>query len=163
MLSSIQFCSKLLRLFIGSEPTCITGVMNWVHGTYQLLDNGSMIMTPFGDGFQQIQDPCAAVSNFIEVYNDTELYQSWRIFMDPQDGPKLHLFQFDGSPVAPQFQLSAVPNMLPTQLLRNVTPPAPISKRALQKRSAADRSWTPAGVSALILSVATVGAASILL
>lgn len=139
--------------------------MNWVHGTYELLSNGSIVMNPFGDGFQQIQDPCAAVSNFIEVYNDTELYQSWRIFMDPQDGPKLHLFQFDGSPVAPQFQTSLVPNMLPTQLLRNVTPPEtpPPSKRALKKRSAGEKSWTPASVGALALSLAAVGVASIIL
>jgi hypothetical protein len=82
-------------------------------------------MTPLGDGYQQIQDPCAAVSNFLENYNDTELYQSWRIFQDPQTlGFKLHLFQFDGSPLAPQFQVSTTPNMLPTTLLRNVTPPA---------------------------------------
>lgn len=79
-------------------------------------------MTPMGDGFQQLQDPCAAQSNFITFYNETELYQSWRIFQDPVAGFKLHLFQFDGSPVAPQFQVSATPNMLPTQVLRNVTP-----------------------------------------
>ncbi|KAF8964253.1 chaperone for protein-folding within the ER, fungal-domain-containing protein [Flammula alnicola] len=64
--------------------------------------NGSISMTPMGDGFQQIQDPCAAVSNFVE----------WRIFQDPTQGFKLHLFQFDGSPVAPQFQISTTPNML---------------------------------------------------
>lgn len=27
---------------------------------------------PFGDGFQQVQDPCATVSSFIQLYNDTE-------------------------------------------------------------------------------------------
>lgn len=123
----------------GSEPTCITGVMNWVHGTYDLLGNGSIVMTPFGDGYQQIQDPCGAVSNFIEIYNQTEMYQSWRVFLDPTDGPKLHLFQFDGSPVAPQFQLSATPNMLPTRALRNVTTVTAASKRSLAKRSAGER------------------------
>jgi len=64
----------------GSRPMCITGVVVWVHGTYTLNSNGSITATPFGDGYQQIQDPCAAVSNFIEVYNFTELYESWRIF-----------------------------------------------------------------------------------
>lgn len=39
--------------------------------------------------------------------------------MDPTDGPKLHLFEFDGTPVAPLFQTSTTPNMLPTQKLRN--------------------------------------------
>ena len=147
----------------GSEPTCITGVMNWVHGEYQLLGNGSIVMTPFGDGFQQIQDPCGAVSNFIEIYNDTELYQSWRIFLDPTDGPKLHLFQFDGSPVAPQFQLSATPNMLPTRALRNVTTVTAASKRSLVKRSAGERSWSPAGVVAVVVSLSTACAASLIL
>jgi Chaperone for protein-folding within the ER, fungal len=79
-------------------------------------------MTPFGDGFQQVQDPCGAVSNFVQPYNETEYYQSWQIFQDPVTGYKLHLFQWDGTPVAPQFQVSSTPNMLPTQLLRNVTP-----------------------------------------
>jgi len=105
----------------GSQPTCITGVLNWVHGTYQLLSNGSIVMTPFGDGYQQIQDPCAGQSNFVENYNNTELYQQWRIFQDPIQGFKLHLFQFDGSPLAPQFQVSNSPQMLPTQMLRNVS------------------------------------------
>lgn len=141
--------------------------MNWVHGTYELLGNGSIVMTPFGDGFQQIQDPCAAVSNFIEIYNDTELYQSWRIFLDPNDGPKLHLFNFDGSPVAPQFQLSTTPNMLPTRALRNVTPavePAggAAQKRSLLKRNAGERTWTPAGVVGLAVSLGTACAASLI-
>lgn len=77
-------------------------------------------MVPFGDGYQQIQDPCAAVSNFIEDFNITETYKQWRIFQDATAGYKLHLFQFDGAPLAPQFQISTTPNMLPTQLLRNV-------------------------------------------
>ena len=79
-------------------------------------------MTPLGDGFQQVQDPCAAVSNFIENYNDTELYSSWQIFQDPTAGFKLHMFEADGTPVSPMFQVSVDPQMLPTQLLRNVTP-----------------------------------------
>jgi len=105
----------------GTVPQCVTGVINWVHGKYTLQPNGSITMAPFGDGYQQIQDPCAAVSNFLENYNDTELYQMWQIFLDPVTGYKLHLFQYDGSPLAPMFQISTTPNMLPTQTLRNVS------------------------------------------
>ncbi|KAI0036296.1 chaperone for protein-folding within the ER, fungal-domain-containing protein, partial [Vararia minispora EC-137] len=105
----------------GSHPNCITGTLVWAHGNYLLLNNGSIVLVPLGDGFQQVQSACAAESNFIQVYNQTELFLSWRIFMDPNDGPKLHLFQFDGSPVAPLFQTSSTPNMLPTTLLRNTT------------------------------------------
>ena len=93
-------------------------MVNWVHGTYTLNPNGSITAVPLGDGFQQIQDPCAAVSNFIEPYNDTEYYQQWRIFLDAQTGYKLHLFQFDGAPLAPMFLVSTSPNMLPLELLR---------------------------------------------
>jgi len=114
----------------GTVPQCITGVMNWVHGNYTLQPNGSMTLLPFDDGFQQIQDPCAPQSNFIEPYNDTELYAEWMIFQDPVAGYKLHMFQFDGSPLAPMFQHSATPNMLPTHLLRNVTTNAPPTTNA---------------------------------
>ncbi|KAJ7677333.1 chaperone for protein-folding within the ER, fungal-domain-containing protein [Mycena rosella] len=104
-----------------SEPNCIIGTVIWAHGHYALLGNGSIVLTPVGDGYQQVQAPCAATSNFVQNYNFTELMQSWRIFQDPTFGPKLHLFQFDGSPVAPLFQVSPDPNMLPKQTLRNVT------------------------------------------
>ncbi|KAF8635882.1 hypothetical protein AX15_000063 [Amanita polypyramis BW_CC] len=121
----------------GSDPQCITGVLNWVHGQFTLQPNGSITMVPTGlDGFQQIQDPCAAVSNFIEAYNNTELYVQWRIFQDPTQGYKLHLFQFDGSPLAPMFQISATPNMLPTSSLRN-TSSTTVAKRELVQRSSA--------------------------
>jgi hypothetical protein len=134
----------------GSEPTCITGVIAWVHGNYTLLGNGSIIMDALDDGFQQIQDPCAAVSNFVELYNKSEIYQSWRIFQDPTAGFKLHLFGFDGAPVAPQFQVSATPNMLPTSLLRNVSAPPPVTnnkdgltkQNAIKLGGAAPRRWS---------------------
>ncbi|KAJ7860341.1 chaperone for protein-folding within the ER, fungal-domain-containing protein [Mycena leptocephala] len=82
----------------GSHPECIIGTVIWVHGTYELFDNGSIICTPSAT---------------------TELYTSWRIFTDVTFGPKLHLFQYDGSAVAPLFRLSDQPNMLPKQKLRN--------------------------------------------
>jgi len=105
----------------GSEPTCITGVIIWVHGTYLLNANGSITLQAFPDGYQQVQDPCAAQSNFIQSYTYTEYYMGWRIYQDPVAGYKLHMFMADGTPVAPQFQVSVTPNMLPTKVLRNIT------------------------------------------
>lgn len=138
--------------------------MVWNHGTYELLNNGSIILVPFGDGYQQVQDPCGAVSNFIQIYNETELFQSWRIFMDATAGPKLHLFKFDGTPESPQFQVSTTPNMLPTQLLRNVTTTVTAAtKRSLVKRNAGEKSWSPAGMVALVVSLGTACAASLIL
>ncbi|KAF7349126.1 Proteasome subunit [Mycena venus] len=106
-----------------SEPNCIIGTVVWVHGHYELLGNGSIILTPAGDGYQQVQAPCAATSNFIQNYNYTEMFQHWQIVSDVNGGggPKLQLFQFDGAPVAPLYLLSTEPNMLPKQVLRNVS------------------------------------------
>ncbi|KAL7279605.1 hypothetical protein ACG7TL_006011 [Trametes sanguinea] len=148
----------------GSQPQCITGVLNWHHGQYQLLDNGSIVLIPNGDGYQQIQDPCAAESNFIENYNDTELYSHWQIFMDQNDGPKLHIFNFDGSPVSPLFQIYNPPNMLPTTQLRNVTPSIDTGSSLLAMNNAGARSWSsPADVMALLSGVFAIGVASLLL
>ena len=147
-------------------------MLNWAHGTYNLLGNGSIVFNPFGDGYQQVQNPCAAISNQIENFNVTELYQSWQIFQDPVDGFKLHLFQFDGSPVAPQFQLSDEPNMLPTEPLRNVTTGFTTqngfvstgnSKRELGKRSAAAPSGLDAAARVSLVACTLLGAAALLL
>ncbi|KAF7334781.1 hypothetical protein MSAN_02364700 [Mycena sanguinolenta] len=138
-----------------SHPECIVGTVVWAHGNYDLLDNGSIILTPIGDGYQQVQSPCNKDNtNFIQDYNVTEMYASWRIFTDVTFGPKLHLFQFDGSPVAPLFRLSDQPNMLPQQKLRNnqvqvvtttsagfVTTETIVSKRKEARHEVQRRGW----------------------
>jgi len=144
----------------GSEPTCITGVIGWVHGKYTLNANGSITMVPFGDGYQQIQDPCAAQSNFIEGYNFTEYYKGWRIFQDPTQGFKLHLFEWDGKPVAPMFQISTTPTMLPTRLLRNVTPADDASNISRRSESSAKDMLSPHWVTAVLGAVAMTLAAT---
>lgn len=154
----------------GTVPQCITGVLNWAHGNYTLQPNGSITMVPFNDGFQQIQDPCAAQSNFVENYNDTELYQMWQIFQDPVQGYKLHLFQFDGSPLAPQFQVSATPNMLPTQLLRNTSSGSVpnvgaglTAQAAIAVENSAHRRWSRGGTMGAVTVVFGAGLATLLL
>ncbi|KAH8082424.1 chaperone for protein-folding within the ER, fungal-domain-containing protein [Cristinia sonorae] len=145
-----------------TDPHCITGVMVWIHGEYTLNDNSSMTLMPFSDGYQQVQDPCAAESNFIEQYNSSELYQSWRIFQDLQDGYKLHLFQFDGSPVAPLFLVSEEPNMLPTRPLRNDTPSF-VAQSLIKTNDAASASWTPGGIVSLASTLLTVAVGAFVL
>lgn len=151
----------------GSVPQCVTGVVVWTHGRYSFSPNGSLILTPFGDGYQQIQDPCAAESNFVENYNQTEIYSLWQIFQDPLAGNKLHLFQFDGTPLAPQFQVSTSPNMLPTQMLRNVSAPTVVNGGTLRKRgsesSGAERRWTSTSAMGAAMVVFAVGLATLCL
>lgn len=102
----------------GSQPNCIKGVVVWQHGTYEWLSNGSIVGNPFAvDGRIQIQDPCAAQSNVILQFNTTLLFSSWRIFSDPQRGPKLQLYASGGAPLSPMFLKANPPNMMPTQTL----------------------------------------------
>jgi len=128
-------------------PNCFTGVVLWTHGRYKFgAPNNSIILQALPDGYQQVQNPCQAISNFVEQYNQTETFSQWHIYLDPVAGPKLHLWREDGTPVAPAFQLSKKPNMLPQQLLRNVTAgPAPIKNTTdgsgLRQNSAPDIRW----------------------
>ena len=96
-------------------------MLNWAHGQFAFNGNGSLTLIPVADGYQRIQEPCSANSDFTEDYHLQEMYQSWQIFLDAVDGPKFHLFAFDGSPEPPMRLLSQTPNMLPTQLLRNTS------------------------------------------
>lgn len=148
MVSTVACCldiSSPTPSLIGSAPQCITGVMNFVHGQFQQNPNGSLTMYPFGDGFQQIQAPCAPTSNFLEAYNDTELYQSWQVIQDPVLGTTLQMSQFDSSLLPPLYLVSTTPNMLPTQLLRNVSSSSTISKRSTNNAPPTSR-WATASI-----------------
>ncbi|KAI0088630.1 chaperone for protein-folding within the ER, fungal-domain-containing protein [Irpex rosettiformis] len=148
----------------GTDPHCLTATLMWDHGSYVILGNGSIITTPFGDGFQQVQAPCEAVSNFIQAYNFTTLYRSFRIFQDLSDGPKLSLANFDDSPNPPFFQVSSTPTMFPTRSLVNTTSTSSNqAKRELKERSSGAKTWTSVGAGALVASLVTAGAASALL
>lgn len=55
-----------------SKPNCIQAVVFFQHGTYEMHTNGSLVLTPFAaDGRIQVQDPCAAESNLITLYEQT--------------------------------------------------------------------------------------------
>ncbi|KAF8481512.1 ROT1 protein [Russula emetica] len=133
----------------GTNPNCPTTVLNWSHGNLNMEPNGSIVLVPVGDGFQRIEDPCAANSDFTEAYNDTELYLSWQIFQDPVQGPKLHMFQFDGTPVVPMRLLYTTPNMLPTQRLHNTTQSTTVLKRSITNVAPPIRWWNVAASSTI--------------
>ena len=77
--------------------------MDWSHGTYTLQPNGSITTIPFGDGFMQVQDACAAVSNFIQPYNQTEYMPQWNIFLDSlKRSPGFMKVTFRSQPHSPQ-------------------------------------------------------------
>jgi hypothetical protein len=107
-------------------------MVQFQHGTHLLLSNGSIVLEPFPhDGRQQVQDACAADSNVLRQFNQTTLFLSWQIYVDPQGNDRLQLYRFDGAPFAPMFRVSITPTMLPTQQLTNTT----IGVTAQRKRS----------------------------
>jgi len=107
----------------GSNPNCVKGVIQWQHGTYQPLANGTLLLNPIAsDGRQQVQDTCAAVSNIIQQFNSTERMQTWEIRTDPVLGQELLLYAFDLQPEQPLYMYANPPIMLPVeQLTPNVT------------------------------------------
>jgi len=132
---------------------CITGLLNWHHGTYTTDQANSITLTPFGDGYQQIQNPCEAITNFIENYNVTEKYKEYRVFQDPTDGHKLHLFDEGGAPYAPMFYRSANPIMHPSKSLRNVSVPVGSGSVRNQKRNAGEMTSSPASAGLVIVAL----------
>ncbi|GJJ08425.1 hypothetical protein Clacol_002641 [Clathrus columnatus] len=136
-----------------SSPGCVTAVLTWQHGTYEYLSNGSLFLTPFGtDGFQQIENPCTAISNQITRYNQSIVFSQWRIFPLSGGGVHLNLYEFDGTPVAPMNIVASPPNMLPTQPI--VTPSSTSSanaRRDIEARSSASRSMYMSGSVALMV------------
>lgn len=140
--------------FSATNHKCITGILNWHHGTYAVDQTvNSITLTPFGDGYQQIQNPCEAVTNFIENYNQTEFYQMYQIFQDPTDGYKLHLFDASGAPYAPMFYRDATPVMNPTRSLRNVSTPVGTGSVKNQKRNAGEMTSSPASAGLVIVAL----------
>ncbi|KAH7335053.1 chaperone for protein-folding within the ER, fungal-domain-containing protein [Rhizoctonia solani] len=89
------------------------------HGTYELLSNGSIALTPFAnDGTLEVRNKCLP-DNGTQPYGDPSLIESWGITED-HTGPVLHL----DLPHLPGFKLPLVydpPNMLPTHQINNNT------------------------------------------
>lgn len=132
--------------------------MLWTHGEYSQESNGSMILTPNGDGYHQVQDACGAISNLMENNDDTIYIPWWSISQDIERGFVLKMQKFDLTWYAPFYQVSTTPEMLPTQKLRNITLGSDVSvapsKRDVQPNGAANvRDGVAVAVSAVILGL----------
>ncbi|ODV94469.1 hypothetical protein PACTADRAFT_51302, partial [Pachysolen tannophilus NRRL Y-2460] len=97
--------------------SCPTAVLIFQHGTYEILSNGSLTLTPFEvDGRQLLSEPCedSGVSTYSR-YNQTEDYEEFAVSVDAYHGRyKLQLYEFDGTPVQPLYLAYKPPLMLPT-------------------------------------------------
>ncbi|KAF2433488.1 hypothetical protein EJ08DRAFT_647185 [Tothia fuscella] len=116
------------------SPTCPKAIMQWQHGKFQKLANGSLVMAPIvEDGRQLTSDPCNYDNSIYTHYNQSELFERYEYLIDPYHNvPRLNLYRFDGSPLPPLYLVYQPPNMLPTTTLH---PKTTATGRSKLKRS----------------------------
>ncbi|EGV65765.1 Reversal of tor2 lethality [Yamadazyma tenuis] len=124
--------------------SCAIASLTYQHGTYEILANGSVSLTPLAvDGRQLLSDPCGSsgVSNpdyettsFYSRYVQSTLFKTYQVSVDAYHGRyKLQIYQFDGSLMQPLYLAYKPPLMLPTYAL-NPTDKASETKDSLRKR-----------------------------
>ncbi|KAG5518867.1 hypothetical protein PMAC_002398 [Pneumocystis sp. 'macacae'] len=111
---------------VSSNPTvpeCSISVMQWQHGTFQKLDNGSLLLNPFpNDGRQILSNPCLGMTSRYTRFSVRELIIKYDVTIDQYyKGYKLQLYQFDGTPVQPLYLAYFPPQMLPTVVFDSVS------------------------------------------
>lgn len=66
-----------------AAPRCPKGIMQWQHGSFEKLDNGSLLLTPIKvDGRQLYSDPCSYKSAIYTRWNATERFKV-RVIISP--------------------------------------------------------------------------------
>ncbi|GAA5829420.1 hypothetical protein JCM11251_005042 [Rhodosporidiobolus azoricus] len=104
---------------------CVSAVVFWQHGTYEVHANGSITTdpTPFnGDGRIQTQNACKATSSNIYYYNEPGVYKTWAV--SPWRGKTmLRLGSHDGSLLPRMFKISDNPRdyMFPSTAITNTS------------------------------------------
>ncbi|KAK9468719.1 chaperone for protein-folding within the ER, fungal-domain-containing protein [Lipomyces arxii] len=132
-------------------PGCPTAVLQYQHGTYEIANNGSILLTPFAvDGRQLLSDPCNSDESEYTRYSQSEVYEKFDIIIDDYHGEyRLNLYEFDGTPVNPMYLIYRPPLMLPTVTMNPTTasdgPTAtPMSASRKLRRSFENRKRTTA-------------------
>jgi hypothetical protein len=98
------------------QPNCPSAVLIFQHGKYEVLSNGSLVLTPFEvDGRELVSDPCTTSAASYLRYNQSEFYQSYDIYVDTYHGQwRLDLYEFNGAPYPPMYLAYSPPQMLDT-------------------------------------------------
>jgi len=100
--------------------SCASAVLIYQHGTYQLLDNSSLILTPIDvDGRQLLSQPCKDNGTSIySRYKQETFFLKHQVVIDAYHGRyRLDLFEWDGTPMQPLYLAYRPPLMLPTETL----------------------------------------------
>ncbi|KAK6456166.1 putative cell wall function protein [Scheffersomyces xylosifermentans] len=116
---------------------CPIGSVTYQHGTYELLSNGSLVLTPIAvDGRQLLSDPCGGDPNKSSYtrYVQPTWFKTYQVYVDPYHGRyTLQIYQFDGSKMQPLYLAYRPPLMLPTYAL-NPTDDASKTKSSLGRK-----------------------------
>jgi len=113
-------------------PRCPKGIIQWQHGSFEKLANGSLILKPIKvDGRQLYSDPCQYKSAIYTRYNVTERFKQYTVYTDPYHKiSRLDLYQSDGAPLMPLYLAYSPPKMLPTTTLNPIVSPTPGAKNS---------------------------------
>ncbi|SCW00367.1 LAFE_0C02630g1_1 [Lachancea fermentati] len=102
------------------QPDCPKAAVIYQHGSYEIMDNGTLILTPISvDGRQLFSDPCNdhGTSSYTR-YSQKEVFKSFEVSLNTYHGRyMLLLYQSDGSPMQPLYLAYRPPLMLPTETL----------------------------------------------
>ncbi|KAF5212709.1 Reversal of tor2 lethality [Clavispora lusitaniae] len=106
-------------------------------GTYEILSNGSVVLTPIAvDGRQLLSDPCgysAEKAKYVRYVQPT-WFEKYQVSINSYHGRyMLQIYQFDGSPMQPLYLAYKPPMMLPTTAL-NPTDKASETSSSLSRK-----------------------------
>ncbi|KAI5956654.1 ROT1 [Candida margitis] len=102
--------------------SCPVASITYQHGTYEILSNGSVVLTPIAvDGRQLLSDPCNQDDPSKSTYSryvQSTWFKTYQKYVDPYHGRwRLQIYQFDGSEMQPLYLAYKPPLMLPTEAL----------------------------------------------
>lgn len=101
---------------LASYPQCVTNVLQWQHGSFNVTNNHTIYTSPIeADGRMNLTNPCITGGHWdgtAQYYYQPETFAGYAI-----DGSgMLTLIQFDGEPLRPMTLISSNPIMWPMQL-----------------------------------------------
>ncbi|EER31599.1 conserved hypothetical protein [Candida tropicalis MYA-3404] len=116
--------------------SCPVASVTYQHGTYEILTNGSVVLTPIAvDGRQLLSDPCNQDDPNVSTYSryvQPTWFKTYQVYVDNYHGKwTLQIYQFDGSKMQPLYLVYRPPLMLPTTAL-NPTDEASETASSLQ-------------------------------
>ncbi|QBM90314.1 Chaperone for protein-folding [Metschnikowia aff. pulcherrima] len=120
-----------------SNHSCAIASILYQHGTYEILSNGSVVLTPIAvDGRQLLSDPCGTNAENAQYtrYVQPTWFEKFQVSVSQYYGRyMLQIYQFDGSPMQPLYLAYKPPMMLPTEAL-NPTDKASETASSLRRK-----------------------------